>query len=281
MAFNDSALLARVARRIRELRSRAGLTAREAAARSGLSLRFYHHLEAGTANVSITKLSHVAAVFKTALSELLKDDSIRPIALLGLRGAGKSTIGPRLARLLGCRFIELDKRIEKAAGLPLSKIFTLHGEGYYRRMQSRCLRDILAEGEMCVIELPGGIVADESLFQHVKGSCLTVWLRARPEDHMNRVYLQGDTRPMANRKNAMDELREILREREPLYRSADLMVDTSALTINGALQTIKRFLAKANHSASRPRECTGRLKTRIPGLPAGRQGYRPKSLKSD
>ena len=238
MNAGDARLLKGIAQRIKELRLQRGLTAKEAAKRSWLSLRFYHHLEAGTANVSITKLSSVATMLNVPIAELLHREPRPVIALIGLRGAGKSTVGPRLAKALDCKFIELDSYIEQAAALPLSKIFTLHGDGYYRKLEAQCLNRILSQKTTCVIELPGGIVKNESAFDLVRTLCTTIWLKAKPEDHMNRVYLQGDTRPMANRKNAMDELREILREREPLYGLADIMVDTSSRSIKETLKTI-------------------------------------------
>ncbi|MBI4242936.1 MAG: helix-turn-helix domain-containing protein [Planctomycetes bacterium] len=239
-------LLANLAHRIKELRLQKGFTVKEAADKSGFSLRFYHYLEAGTANVSITKLSGVAEALNISLYELFRQNVHNSIALLGLRGGGKSTIGHKLAKVLKCKFIELDNHIERTAALPLSKIFTLHGEDYYRKLEGQCLNKILTKRERQVIELPGGIIKNESAFDLARKLCTTVWLKARPEDHMNRVYLQGDTRPMANRKNAMDELKQILSDREPFYGLADITVDTSTHSIKETVEILANELSKTN-----------------------------------
>jgi XRE family aerobic/anaerobic benzoate catabolism transcriptional regulator len=231
-------LLRSIARKVREARERRGLTAREAAKRSGVSARFYHLLERGSSNVSIVKLDSIARALGTSLMELFRPEEKKPVALLGLRGAGKSAIGSRLARSLGCPFVELDELIERRANLKLAEIFSLHGESYYRKLEADCVRDLLARGERVVVALPGGVVRNPEPFSAVRQGCTTVWLRARPEDHMKRVYLQGDRRPMADRADAMEELRNILREREPLYGLADLSVDTSAVSIAGSVREI-------------------------------------------
>lgn len=230
--------------RIRELRRAKGWTAREAARQAGLSPRFYHSLETGTANISVTRLASVAGALGVPIADLFRREARRVVALLGLRGAGKSTIGPRLARALGRPFVELDERIEAAANLRLAEIFNMHGEAYYRRLEAECLNRILAENEPCVLALPGGVVRNEAAFAAVREACTTVWLRARPEDHMRRVYRQGDRRPMANRANAMEELRSILQEREPLYRLADIEVDTSVHTVADSAQLIQAELKR-------------------------------------
>ena len=213
---------------MRRARTALGMTLRELAEASGLSLRFVSQLEAGEANIAVGRLAAVAAALGLPLSELVAEDA-RPqaIALLGLRGAGKSTAGPRVARALGLEFVELDEKIEEAAGLKLSELFALHGEAYYRRLEGRALAELLADGKARVIALPGGVVNNEEAWALARRHCTTVWLRADPEDHMDRVLLQGDRRPMADRPNAMAELRAILAAREPLYAEADLTVDTS------------------------------------------------------
>lgn len=237
-------LLAALAGRVRELRRAKGWTAREAAEKSGLSTRFYHLLEAGAANISVARLGAVADALGVPIADLFRRNGRPVVALLGLRGAGKSTIGPRLARTLGRPFVELDERIEAAANLRLAEIFNIHGEAYYRRLEAECLSRILAEGKPCVLALPGGVVRNEAAFAAVREACATVWLRAQPEDHMRRVYRQGDRRPMANRANAMEELRAILRDREPLYRQADIEVNTSAHTVADSVRLIQVELAR-------------------------------------
>lgn len=236
-------ILRRLGDQIGSLRRERGWTARDAAERSRLSLRRYHSLEAGEANISITRLAGVAEAFGVPLSHLLRARK-KVVALLGLRGAGKSTIGPRLARALGCPFIELDEHIERAANLTIAEIFNLHGEAYYRKLESDCLSKLLERDERCVVEMPGGVVRNERAFAAIRSSCISVWLRARPEDHMKRVYRQGDRRPMANRSDAMGELRSILRERERLYEQADVTVDTSTLSMAECSRSIRKELAQ-------------------------------------
>jgi XRE family aerobic/anaerobic benzoate catabolism transcriptional regulator len=152
----------------------------------------------------------------------------RPIlALLGLRGAGKSTVGRRLARAIGWRFVELDARVEERAGMKLDELFAIHGEAHYRRLQREALEQLLAEPEPTVLATGGGIVTDADSFSLLRRRAHTVWLRARPEDHWARVVAQGDTRPMANQAGAYESLCAILSEREALYSQADLTIDTS------------------------------------------------------
>lgn len=242
MNGDTSPLLEGLAHRVREIRTEQSLTAKQVAERAGLSLRFFQHLEAGTANISITKLAAVAEALRTPLRELLPGENKVMVALLGLRGAGKSSVGPGLARALGCDFVELDDRIEEAAGLPLAEIFSLHGERYYRELEARCLGELLDGKARGVVALPGGIVMNGDLYSSVRTSCTTVWLRAHPDDHMSRVYEQGDTRPMANRDDAMGELRSILRDREPRYRLADITVDTSGRTVGDAVSLVREEL---------------------------------------
>ena len=253
-------LLERVGTRVRSLRKAQGLTARETADRAGLSLRFFSQLESGRANIAIGRLAAVAAALSVPLSRLVEEpapgDAGAParaaIALLGLRGAGKSTLGPRLARALGLRFVELDEAIEEAAGLSLTDVFSVHGEAYYRRLALQCLRDVLA-GKPAVIALPGGIVHDETCFQLVLSECTTAWIKARPADHMARVLEQGDRRPIAGRPNAMAELRAILAAREPLYSRAQVTVDTSRKDEAQALAALVAALEREGWERAKPR----------------------------
>jgi XRE family aerobic/anaerobic benzoate catabolism transcriptional regulator len=237
-------LLRELAARVRSQRERRGYTAREAAKRAGISLRFYHSLESGRANISVMRLASVAEGLGIPLAELFRRETARPVALLGLRGAGKSTIGPKLARAMGAKFVELDELIEQAANLSLPEIFNIHGEPYYRKLESDCLQRILSKREPCVVALPGGVVRNEAAFSAARQGCVTIWLKARPEEHMRRVYLQGDRRPMANRDNAMEELKNILRDREPFYQLADVTVDTSAGSVAGSVRRIQSELAR-------------------------------------
>ena len=167
------------------------------------------------------------------------------IALLGLRGAGKSTIGPRLAERLGLRFVELDLAIEEAAGLTLNEIFMLHGEGYYRRLERETLQGLLADGQGMVIAAGGGIVNDKETYRLLRRRAVTVWLKAKPEDHWNRVIQQGDQRPMAQHPHAMAELRALLAARERLYSEAEHVLDTSRFDADGAVDKLARELGGA------------------------------------
>jgi XRE family aerobic/anaerobic benzoate catabolism transcriptional regulator len=234
-------LLERIGARVRQARTERRLTLRELSGTSGVSQRFLSQLEAGEANIAIGRLAAVAHALDVPLADLVKEaDENRPlaIALLGLRGAGKSTIGPRLARALKVPFIELDEKIEEAAGLGLAEIFALHGEAYYRRLEEQCLAALLANGGGSVIALPGGIVSSEGAFELARRHCTTVWLKARPEDHMRRVLAQGDRRPMADRPNAMAELKAILAARGPSYAQADITIDTSRHDRAGAVRSL-------------------------------------------
>jgi XRE family aerobic/anaerobic benzoate catabolism transcriptional regulator len=149
------------------------------------------------------------------------------IALVGLRGAGKSTLGARLAKELDCPFIELDRLVEKAAGTPLNMVFDLYGQSGFRRFERRCLEDVLEKHSRFVLATGGSIVSEPATFALLRHECFTVWLRATPEEHMQRVIAQGDIRPMAHNPEAMSELKQILTEREPLYLQADQTLDTS------------------------------------------------------
>jgi XRE family aerobic/anaerobic benzoate catabolism transcriptional regulator len=166
------------------------------------------------------------------------------VALLGVRGAGKSTVGPRLAEKLGVPFLELDAQIEEAAGLTLAEVFELHGEAYYRRLERETLARLLSSAGGQVIATGGSLVNDRETFRLLRRGATTVWLKARPEDHWNRVIQQGDQRPMADHPQAMQELRALLAARERQYAEADLTVDTSRASAGQAVAEIERHLRK-------------------------------------
>jgi XRE family aerobic/anaerobic benzoate catabolism transcriptional regulator len=145
----------------------------------------------------------------------------------GLRGAGKSTLGGTLARDLRCPFVELDREIEREAGVTLSEVFLLYGQAGYRRIERRCLERALASHERMVLSVGGGIVSEPDTYNLLLVSCFTVWVKASPDEHMARVVAQGDLRPMQGNAEAMEDLKRILDAREPLYRKADAALDTS------------------------------------------------------
>lgn len=240
-------LLANLGTRIRALRAARGFTLKELAERAELSARFLVQLESGTANVSVRKLAALARPLGTTPAELLAEpagETATPvIALLGLRGAGKTTIGKRLARRLRVPFVELDRRVEEAAGLSLDEIFALHGQDYYRRLEREALEAVLAQGRPTVVATGGGIVTSGETYALLRREAVTVWLRADAEDHWNRVVQQGDRRPMADNPGAMAELRRLLAARQPLYAEAEHVVDTSRLDVDEAVAAIEKKIS--------------------------------------
>ncbi len=167
------------------------------------------------------------------------------IALVGLRGAGKTTLGQRLADDLGFPFIELSREIEKFAGCGISEIHNLYGTNAYRRYERRALEEAIQIYPEVVIATPGGLVSDTATFNEVLTHCFTVWLQAKPEDHMGRVAAQGDMRPMAASKEAMEDLKRILEGRAPFYSKADLAFDTSAQSLDDSFQALRQQVRRA------------------------------------
>lgn len=248
LLLNHDGLLARLGANVRQRRKERGWSRRDLAAHTGISQRFLADVEGGVANPSLLRLQTLAQAFGIELTALLADlahpHSSRHVALLGLRGAGKSTIGPLLGQRLGLPFHELDTCIESASGLRIGEIFQLHGEAYYRATERSELLRLLA-GEPCVIAVGGGVVTDAQSFQALRTRTRTVWLRAAPEDHWQRVLAQGDTRPMADNEQAFADLRRILADREPLYRQAEIVVDTSSQAAAQVVEAIARALQPA------------------------------------
>lgn len=235
-------LLEALGQRARALRTERGYSLRELAVRSGVSARFLVQVESGTGNISVRKLLALARALGTTPAALLTGEAGAPelpvVALLGLRGAGKSTLGRKLARKLRVPFVELDRRIEEAAGLSLAEIFTVHGEEYYRRLEGDALEAVLRQGPL-VLATGGGLVGAADTYARLKRRALTIWLKAKAEDHWNRVVKQGDRRPMADNPAAMAELRRLLAAREPLYAQAAHTVDTSKLGAAASLRALE------------------------------------------
>ncbi|MFZ5567598.1 MAG: helix-turn-helix transcriptional regulator [Pseudomonadota bacterium] len=167
------------------------------------------------------------------------------IALIGLRGAGKSTLGQKLASDLGFPFIELSREIEKFAGCSIAEITALYGINAYRRYELRALEETIQIYSEAVIATPGGLVSDPSAFNLLLAHCTTVWLQANPEDHMKRVMAQGDLRPMAASKEAMEDLKSILNGRAPFYSKADLTLNTSSQALEPTFLLLRDLVRKA------------------------------------
>jgi XRE family transcriptional regulator, aerobic/anaerobic benzoate catabolism transcriptional regulator len=167
------------------------------------------------------------------------------IALIGLRGAGKSTLGAGLAAERDVPFIELDHEIEIDTGMPLAEIFSLYGQSGYRAIEKRTLERVLRASERAVISVGGGIVSEKETYDYLLAHCYTIWLKAQPEEHMSRVIAQGDFRAMAGSDRAMEDLRRILESREPLYRQADAIVDTSGDSVEASFAKLNAALLAA------------------------------------
>jgi XRE family transcriptional regulator, aerobic/anaerobic benzoate catabolism transcriptional regulator len=251
--MNDNALLHQIGTLVRTRRTSMGWTLREIAERSGVSSRFLSDLESGKGNISVARLADVARALDVPLVSLLPSEEKQETiaALVGLRGAGKSTIGKALAKHLGVRLLELDALIEKQANLSLGELFSLHGEAYYKRLAYDILLKLLAQNESMVIATGGSVVTDPETWQLLKRRTYTVWLKATPEDHWKRVLGQGDTRPMANRASAMGELRSILSLRGPLYAEAALTIDTSSIRVTEAVRMISAALQQKEKKLGR------------------------------
>ncbi len=271
-------LTRQVGERLRARRQALGLSLRALAAKSGLSERYVILAEKGEANLSLEKLQALGTALDLSLPALVSEgargevDALlssrsaaelaevaswlrarygaggrgRIVALLGVRGAGKSTVGRRLATRLHRDFVELDRRVEQAADLGLSELFALHGEDYYRRLEAEALERLLQAPDACVVATGGSIVTHVDNYARLRSGALTVWLRAAPEDHWDRVIRQGDRRPMRDHPHAMAELRALLEAREPLYRQADLVVETSGVPVEAVVEQVAAVLASGD-----------------------------------
>ena len=249
----ETPLLRKIGAKVRTRRTSMGWTLREIADRSGISTRFLTDLEAGKGNISIARLATVARALDAPLVSLFpSEDQKGPVvALVGLRGAGKSTLGRALSRHLKVRFVELDAFIEGQADLSLAELFSLHGEAYYKRLAYGELLRLLTRDEPMVVATGGSVVTDAETWQLLKRRTHTVWLKASADDFWKRVLRQGDTRPMSNRTSAMSELRSIIAQRAPLYSEAAQTIDTGAVRVDKAVKLIAAALRNGNTRGAR------------------------------
>jgi XRE family transcriptional regulator, aerobic/anaerobic benzoate catabolism transcriptional regulator len=246
----EETYLARLGERVRAWRDGRKVTRKALALSSGVSERYLAQLETGQGNMSILLLRQLARSMQIPVEELVREVPALPrrdrIALVGLRGAGKSSLGTRLAADLGLPFIELDREIEREAGTTLAGLFGMYGQEGYRRFERRALERVLADNERCVIATGGSLVTAYETYARLLGACFTVWLKAAPEEHMARVIAQGDMRPIHGHAAAMDDLKQLLIERTHLYAQADVAVDTAGRTLKQSLAELKK------HSQDRP-----------------------------
>lgn len=239
------AFLKRLGERVRTMRSRRGMSRKVLARHSKVSERYLAQLEAGEGNISVLLLRKVARAMGVAVERLAREEEAleKPIALLGLRGAGKSTLGAKLASSLSLPFVELDREVEKEAGAPLAEVFAMYGQDAFRRFERRALERVLAEQPRAVIATGGSLVTDPGTYDLLLERCRCIWLKASAQEHMARVLAQGDTRPFKGRSAALDEIRKLLADRERLYGRAGSAVDTSGKSVRQALAELKKVAA--------------------------------------
>ena len=281
----ESDYLRSLGERVRQMRARRGMTRRILARDSGVSERYLAQLESGQGNISILLLRQIAQALDTPLQALVLDgpepavDLVHTteflrrlpaaelvearrllvehfggvdlyarrgrIALVGLRGAGKSTLGAILADRLEAPFLELDRLIEQESGVSLSVLFDLYGQSGFRRLERRVLDQVIERYPRFVLATGGSLVSEPATFERLLTMCFTVWLRATPEQHMQRVIAQGDMRPMADNREPMSDLRRILDVREPLYRKADATIDTSGGPVEETAEMLEQAIRQS------------------------------------
>jgi XRE family aerobic/anaerobic benzoate catabolism transcriptional regulator len=278
----DDSVLAAFGERLRDLRARRGMSRRLLATGAGLSERYLAQLEGGTGNPSFLVLRALAGALDVPIDALIALDdgpddlqrivalarTLGPaqlaearmafvdrfgaadpvarrgrIALIGLRGAGKTALGSALGADLGVPFIELDREIEREAGMAMAAIVEFVGQSGYRRLERESLERIVADTPRFVMATGGSIVSEPGTYERLLASCFTVWLRASAREHMERVIAQGDLRPMSGNAASMDDLTRILAGREPLYRRADAVVDTEGQAFETSLAQLRAAVA--------------------------------------
>jgi XRE family transcriptional regulator, aerobic/anaerobic benzoate catabolism transcriptional regulator len=279
LSDSDPEFLARLGRTVRDAREERRMARKVLACTADVSERYLAALEAGEGNASVILLRRVARALGLRLPDLLdanevperrrirrlldslaperleevfrrltrefgQDDAVRRkrITLIGLRGAGKTTLGTVLAKMLRRRLVELDREIEREAGIGLSEVFLLYGQAGYRRLERRCLERMIDAQEDMVLTVGGGIVSEPETYDLLLSNCYTIWVKAQPEEHMARVVAQGDMRPMAGHAEATEDLKRILSSREALYGKADAVVDTSGQTVEDSFATLRHLV---------------------------------------
>lgn len=258
-----------IAHLVREMRAQRGMTRKDLSKKSDISERYLAQVEAGKANISVALLWRLAeamdvsfnsflpqednadielAPLKKFLSALSAEEEkqaydmllkhfandggpVGGVALIGLRGAGKSTLGKQLANQVGIPFVSLTQVIEKLAGLGLQEILSMFGERAFRRLEREALDYVIDNYDRVILEVGGNLVSEKDTFEHLLSSFYTIWVRAKLEDHINRVLAQGSAQPLRDSSHALEDLQHILTEREPFYRAANWSINTSDRSI--------------------------------------------------
>ncbi|WP_323034719.1 helix-turn-helix transcriptional regulator [Pararhodobacter sp.] len=276
-----AALISRVGERVRKARELKGIPRRVLSEVSGVSPRYLALLEAGEGNISIGLLQRVAEALDHRIEWLLGEDDpwtsdalrvtemfraataetrakvlevLAPhpetstrqqrIALIGLRGAGKSTLGALVGAELGLPFVELNREIEEQSGMPVTEVMAFYGHEGYRRLEAQALSRIVATHDSMILAVAGGIVTDPDVFKALLTHFHTIWIKASPADHMARVRAQGDMRPMANNPEAMEQLKHILTSRETLYDQAQAKLETTGRTVSQSVEDLVALIAE-------------------------------------
>lgn len=281
--YEDRALklIVRTGIRVRQVRKNTGFSRQKLSKISGVSPRYLAQLETGTGNISIGLLQRVADALGTRIEWLIgQDDPVesdvlrvaekfrlasvqvqgrvlealslerqeitraKRICLIGLRGAGKSTLGKAAAQTLGIPFIELNKEIETKNGMPVTEVMALYGQEGYRDLEAQALSDVIETNDSMILAVSGGIVATPQTYNLLLRSFHTIWIKAAPEEHMSRVRAQGDVRPMAGNPEAMRQLKAILSSRKALYEKAQLQLDTSQRTVDISQKDLLELIDK-------------------------------------
>lgn len=281
------ALMVRVGDRVRKARERKGIPRRILSDISGVSPRYLAQLEAGQGNISIALLQRVATALDHRIEWLVGEDDpwtsdilrvadlyrsadlrtrqqvegilapaaagtlkARRICLIGLRGAGKSTLGELAGRKLNIPFVELNREIEEQSGMAVNEVLALYGQEGYRKLEAQAISRIVATHDIMILAVAGGIVAEPDTYKALLAHFHTIWLKAAPDEHMGRVRGQGDTRPMAGNPEAMEQLRSILRSREALYERAVAQLDTTGKTVETSLRELLALIEERGFLAS-------------------------------